>query len=135
MKKYCFTVDALVRDKKTAFLKDHNIEYVLRQLSHAEYLTYLKKKLQEEAAEAAELIKTKDVISELIDVYDVLYLLLQELRIDHEEFYRLREEKHERSGTYEGKLCLSQVTLGENNPLLATYKAHPEKYVLFSCEE
>lgn len=135
MKTHTFTVDTLVRDKKAAALKEKGIDSVLRQLGDAEYGSYLKKKLQEEAREAAEATHEACVVSELMDVYDVLEIMLKELKVSEEEFHRLRAEKREQKGLYESKLCLCEVTLSEDNPNFHKYADHPDRYPPLASSE
>lgn len=75
-------------------------------MDDAEFAVYLKKKLQEEVDEFTE----SDEIDELMDIYEVILAMLELKGVTVEEFERIRTEKAEERGRFEGRLKLTKVS-------------------------
>lgn len=96
----------LVRDKIPEILKEKKILTNIRVLDNEEYLTELKKKLQEEVNEFLGAKDDEEFIAELTDILEVVeYLSL----IKNTGWNKLMEKKNEKKikrGGFEKKLFL-----------------------------
>ncbi|MCP3776706.1 nucleoside triphosphate pyrophosphohydrolase [Paenibacillus sp. MZ04-78.2] len=98
----------LVRDKIPQIIESSGKQAEIRVLDDAEYIKMLSIKLHEELdefIEAGELEK----ITELADLVEVVYAILEHKGISIEEFERIRQEKKEKRGGFGERILLVKV--------------------------
>ncbi|HZT97094.1 MAG TPA: nucleoside triphosphate pyrophosphohydrolase [Chloroflexota bacterium] len=100
------TWEKLVRDRIPEILAGQGIESTVRTLGEAEYLTALKEKLLEEAAEAQREQDPRDIALELTDVVEVAYALAATIGISRDRLEVLRQERATERGGFEARVFL-----------------------------
>ncbi|HSX02292.1 MAG TPA: nucleoside triphosphate pyrophosphohydrolase [Candidatus Saccharimonadia bacterium] len=95
----------LVRDKIPEIIKASDQMAETRLLEEAEYHEELRRKLLEEAAEAA----TSDDTSELADVLEVVYALADVAGLSRSELEELRAKKATERGAFAKQIYLIEV--------------------------
>ena len=98
MKEY----NKLVRDKIPEIIENNGNDYEVEKLDNESYLESLNKKLKEELDEYLE----SGEISELADLVEVIYAILDHQGISREEFEKIRLDKKEERGGFAEKLFL-----------------------------
>jgi predicted house-cleaning noncanonical NTP pyrophosphatase (MazG superfamily) len=96
----------LVRDKIPEIIEATGATSETRVLAGAEYDEELRRKLLEEAAEAA----TSDDTGELADVLEVVYAMAEQAGLTREELERLRAKKEAERGAFAKKIYLIETT-------------------------
>ena len=95
----------LVRDKIPQIIKDSGKTAVTRVADEAEYLQYLRAKLQEETAEY---LQSGDA-EELADILEVVLALAKAGGCSEQKLYALRKDKADKRGGFDEKILLLQV--------------------------
>ncbi|SCW83441.1 Predicted house-cleaning noncanonical NTP pyrophosphatase, all-alpha NTP-PPase (MazG) superfamily [Paenibacillus tianmuensis] len=98
----------LVRDKIPQIIEASGKQAEIRVLDSAEYIKMLNSKLQEELDEFIEAGEAEK-ITELADLVEVIYTILEHKGISIEEFERVRQEKKEKRGGFGERLLLVKV--------------------------
>ncbi|MEO8105222.1 MAG: nucleoside triphosphate pyrophosphohydrolase [Candidatus Saccharibacteria bacterium] len=98
----------LIRDKIPAIIKAADgLEVPVRLLvSDDEYLSYLLKKVVEEANELAESKTDSNLVEEISDVYEVIDTLLSLKGISRDKVLAVQDEKKEKRGGFERRLLM-----------------------------
>lgn len=95
----------LIRDRIPEIIAAQGKECETRILDGAEYHLELERKLQEEVAEYL----ASGAAEELADMMEVIYAIAQENGLSPEDLERLRLEKREQRGGFEGRVFLERV--------------------------
>jgi len=95
----------LVRDKIPEIITANGDVPTTRVLGKAEYDEELRRKLLEEAAEAA----ASDDTTELADVLEVVYALADQAGLTREELETIRALKEQKRGAFSKKLYLIET--------------------------
>ncbi|MDR3148870.1 MAG: nucleoside triphosphate pyrophosphohydrolase [Oscillospiraceae bacterium] len=99
------TYNKLVRDLIPQIIEATGQTPVTRNLTDKEYITELKRKLQEETNEYLE----SGEIMELCDIIEVVYALSEATDVGIDELHLLREKKAEANGKFKQKIYLESV--------------------------
>ncbi len=99
------TFNKLVRDKIPAIIENNGEVAVTRVLDDEEYKTELITKLQEEVKEFLESEETE----ELADIVEVIYGLLNYKGVSIQEFEKIRLNKVQKRGGFQGKIFLEKT--------------------------
>jgi predicted house-cleaning noncanonical NTP pyrophosphatase (MazG superfamily) len=122
-----FRFEKLVRDKIVENIKSAGNKPVWHTLSQDEYISELKRKVGEEAAEI-NIAQGEDVIKELADVQELIDTLLEELSISKEEFEKVKEKKNEKAGAFKSKQYVEYVETEDGSEWVDYYLKSPDKY-------
>ena len=98
----------LVRDKIPQIIESSEKQTEIRVLDDAEYKSMLNIKLQEELDEFIK-AKEDEQITELADLVEIVYAILEHKGISIEEFERVRQEKKEKRGGFGDRILLVKV--------------------------
>lgn len=126
--KYKFKTNILVRDKHVQEMQDVGIRVDFEKLDKTRYVEELRRKLMEEAKEAAEEFDHEKVIFELADLSEVIQALASALNISQEQIEKAREIKKQKSGGFAQGLFTNFVEIDADNPAAEYYLARSEKY-------
>jgi predicted house-cleaning noncanonical NTP pyrophosphatase (MazG superfamily) len=100
----------LVRDKIPEIITSHGETVKTRMLHGDEYHEELRRKLLEEAAEAA----TSDDVTELADVLEVVYAMADVAGVSRAELEELRSKKEQERGAFKKKIYLMESEKGQS---------------------
>lgn len=95
----------LVRDKIPEIIEADGRKFNSRILSEDEYKRELNKKLQEEVKEYLE----DNNVEELADIVEVIYGLLDTMKIPVEEFEKIRKTKVDKRGAFKDRIFLEET--------------------------
>lgn len=95
----------LVRDKIPEIIEENGEEPIVRILDDEEYVEALNHKLEEEVGEYLE----SGDVEELADVLEVIYALLEVEDMDMVYLEKIRKEKRDERGGFEGRIYLEDV--------------------------
>ena len=95
----------LVRDKIPEIIKRNGEKPEIEILDDQRFLQELHKKLFEEVGEFVE----EDSLEELADLLEVVYAIVRLKKIDLNEVEKIRKEKAEKRGAFEGKIFLKET--------------------------
>jgi predicted house-cleaning noncanonical NTP pyrophosphatase (MazG superfamily) len=123
-----FRVDKLIRDKLPAMMQAQGLTVFTRRLDDAEYMTRLKDKLVEEAAEARAADTRAELLDELADLREVMLALAEASRIAESEIEDRRLCKRGERGGFDDRVHNAAVEGDENGLGLAYYLARPAQY-------
>jgi predicted house-cleaning noncanonical NTP pyrophosphatase (MazG superfamily) len=98
----------LIRDKIPQIIAATGKKSEIRVLAEDEYTEMLNVKLQEELDEY-KIADGSDQISELADLVEVVYAILDQKSISIEEFEKVRLDKRAERGAFKDKLLLLKV--------------------------
>ncbi|BCL84521.1 phosphoribosyl-ATP pyrophosphohydrolase [Ktedonobacteria bacterium brp13] len=100
----------LVRDRIPELIRLQGDACHVEELNYSDYKRELRVKLVEEANEALTATSTADLLTEIADVYEVLYAFILAYDISPEDVKRRQEQRHiERGGfTRRLKLCWTE---------------------------
>ncbi|WP_010500111.1 nucleoside triphosphate pyrophosphohydrolase [Paenibacillus elgii] len=98
----------LVRDKIPQIIEASGKQAEIRVLADAEYKRMLNIKLQEEFDEFIEAGEDEQ-ITELANLVEIVYAILEHKGISIEEFERVRQEKKEKRGGFGDRILLVKV--------------------------
>ncbi len=101
-------IDKLVRDKIPEIIKRkwENCEFYIA--SKEEYLSFLFKKVVEEAEEILNSSNDKELKTEIADLYEVIDAILKEKNIDINEINKVKQEKYKLRGWFDKKIILTK---------------------------
>ncbi len=99
------TYDKLVRDKIPENLEKRGITVITRTATDKEYITYLKRKLEEEVFE---FLRDSNE-EELADVLEVIKDIIRENGFTEEQIEMTRKKKLEEKGGFRKKLILERT--------------------------
>lgn len=122
-----FRVEKLIRDGLPQIMRAQGQRVFERALDDAQYLAELKRKLVEEAAEAAS-AGPDSLIEELADVLEVVIALAQAAGAGLEEVEAKRLAKRAERGGFEGRVYNACVEAPAGSAAAAYYLARPEQY-------
>ncbi|MFC3077953.1 MazG nucleotide pyrophosphohydrolase domain-containing protein [Phenylobacterium terrae] len=122
-----FRVEKLIRDGLPEIMRGQGLRVFARALDEAEYLSELKKKLLEEAAEAVG-ADADSLIEELADVLEVVIALAQASGTGLAEVEARRLAKRAERGGFEGRVYNACVEAEAGSEGAAYYLARPEQY-------
>lgn len=100
------TYNKLVRDNIPAIIEADGLKAETRVLSPGEVVVELKKKIIEEASEFIEAETVDDIVVELADLKEVELALMKQLKINPELVEKVRQERREKRGGFEGGIYL-----------------------------
>jgi predicted house-cleaning noncanonical NTP pyrophosphatase (MazG superfamily) len=123
-----FRVGKLIRDRLPAIMRAQGLAVFDRRLDDAEYLTALKHKLVEEAAEAAEAASPDELAGELADVLEVVRALAAAEGLSMEEVETRGIAKRDERGGFDDRVFNAAVEAGDGLPAADYYLARPEQY-------
>ena len=122
-----FRFEKLIRDRLPEIMRAQGQRVIDRPLDQAAYLAELKKKLVEEAAEAAA-ADADSLVEELADVLEVVVALGRACGKDAVEIEAKRLEKRAERGGFEQRTYVVSVEAEAGSPNAAYYLARPEQY-------
>lgn len=122
-----FRVEKLIRDGLPEIMRRQGLRVFARALDGPEYVAELKKKLLEEAAEAAG-ADADSLIEELADVLEVVIALAQASGADLADLEARRLVKRAERGGFEGRIYNACVEAEAGSEGAAYYLARPEQY-------
>lgn len=97
----------LVRDKIPEIVKTYDgIDVPTRILNDEEYLTYLLKKVVEEAEELSGAETDSNLVEEIADVYEIIDSILALKNVSREEVLAVRDEKREKRGGFDKRILM-----------------------------
>jgi predicted house-cleaning noncanonical NTP pyrophosphatase (MazG superfamily) len=105
MRKY---YDKLIRDRIPEIIKQEGRDFLAEPMQDAEFNEALLKKLIEESEEAVN-AETKDLIVEIVDLYEIIDALIELHNLSREDILSLQEERRNERGGYKKKLKLIWV--------------------------
>ncbi|CAM4503979.1 putative house-cleaning noncanonical NTP pyrophosphatase (MazG superfamily) [Paenibacillus endophyticus] len=120
------TYNKLVRDKVPHIIEASGKTSVIRVLDKLEMGNALKSKMQEELNEFLEATSVEDQVSELADLVEVIYGILDNEGISLEEFEKRRRLKIEQRGGFERKLFLISVIENDKERIFKQYNSKEE---------
>jgi predicted house-cleaning noncanonical NTP pyrophosphatase (MazG superfamily) len=118
-----FKVEKLIRDGLPQMMRGQGLRVFERVLDDAEYLAELKRKLVEEAAEAAS-ADADSLVEELADVVEVVIALAQAGGASLADIEAKRAER----GGFEGRVYNASVEAQAGSAAADYYLARPEQY-------
>ena len=122
-----FKVEKLIRDRLPEIMRGQGQKLFERTLGDAEYLAELKRKLVEEASEAAA-AEPDSLVEELADVLEVLIALAEASGTDLASVEASRLAKHAERGGFSGRVYNAYVEAEAGSAAAAYYLARPEQY-------
>ena len=96
-------------------------------MKRAEYITELKKKLGEEAAEITK-TGNKEVLKELADIEEIVDCLIDALGASRAELLKAQAKIRAKAGSFKKRHLLQTVKLQDTSAWLKYYLAHPDKF-------
>ncbi|MBQ3093074.1 MAG: galactosyldiacylglycerol synthase [Clostridia bacterium] len=99
----------LVRDKIPEIIINQNNIPEYKILDNNNYNKYLKQKLLEEAQEVINSKNISELKSEISDVLEVIYMIMKNSNISHDEIEKIRQEKNLSNGSFEKKIFLKKI--------------------------
>ena len=119
-----FKVDKLIRDRLPAMMQAQGLTVFTRRLDEAEFISRLKDKLVEEAAEAKAAGDRADLIDELADVREVVLALAKATGIGEARRLAKRAER----GGFDERVHNAAVEGDAGSAGAAYYLARPGQY-------
>ncbi|HEV2662407.1 MAG TPA: nucleoside triphosphate pyrophosphohydrolase [Ktedonobacteraceae bacterium] len=104
----------LVRDRIPAILAQAGYTYETIIMDEQEYQQALREKLVEEALEAAAATETRQLITELTDLYEVIDTLMRENTIAPEVVRAEQERRRQERGGFAQRIRLLSTTSSAN---------------------
>lgn len=123
-----FKSEGLVRDKRVPQMEKSGATVYYEVLSDQLYIHELKKKIIEEATEAARAVKKEEMAEELADVMEVLFALGAACGISRLEIESARAAKENKLGGFCRKIKMHSISMPDGHPGIEYYLARPEKY-------
>lgn len=125
-----FHCDKLVRSRAAERMEEEHIQVQTRKLSAEELIQALRKKIIEEAQEAAQASCIEKTVEELADLAAASHALYHALGYTQEAFEKICHDKMIQKGDYSHGILLTQITLDDTHPKFAKYQSRPERYQL-----
>ena len=122
-----FLFNKLVRDNTLKELESEGIEVKYEKLSKENLMQHLKNKLLEEVNEVLTTNSNDELISEMVDVYDVLEAICKESRIEHSEIEEKRMEKNAKRGGFSSGIFIHYVETSSDDSS-EYFRNSPDKY-------
>lgn len=126
-----FAFRKLVRDKILDQQLAEGSKPTHRILSKEEHLEELVKKLGEESRELAT-ADSEEAASEIADLQQVIDDLTKLLGVDPADVRREQERKNQKFGAFEKSIFIEQIEIDDQNPWVAHYRKHPDRYIEMS---
>ncbi len=124
-----FEFNKLVRDKIVDnMVKSGQKPVGKRILKGEEYLTELKKKLEEEVGEFLSVNDSQEMKEELADVFEIMKYLMKELGMSKSELKKYQQKKCKRNGGFIKKIYLESVGVSKNNEWYEYYINRTDRY-------
>lgn len=123
-----FKVDKLTRDGIPSILRGRGIKVVTEQIDSTKYLELLKSKLKEEILEVINAATPEEIQEEIADVTEALRAFAVHYKIPYDDIEKVRVEKKNKEGGFEGGAYIDHVELPANHPTASRYRANPHKY-------
>lgn len=123
-----FKAEKLIRDKMPTNLRNKGIRADIKDISHQEYLAFLKEKVVEEAKEVYESKDDNELVEEMADVLEVIYGLAKAYEISMEQIEEVRMQKYAKRGGFENKTYCTIFEMDESHPDIGYYLSKPEIY-------
>ena len=95
----------LIRDRIPAILESQNIRFAIEEMTHPEYCQTLRKKLIEEAHEAAEAVEA-NLVTELADLLEVIDATMSAYGIHRNQVLACQMQRRMDRGAFSQKLRL-----------------------------
>lgn len=127
MSRLRFRVGKLIRDGLPAMMRAQGLDVFEHRLADGPYRQELRRKLLEEAQEAAA-APAEDLAEELADVLEVVYALSAAEGLDMAQIEAKRIAKRTERGGFEGRTYNAAVEGSADLPAVAYYLARPETY-------
>ncbi|MDC3418085.1 nucleoside triphosphate pyrophosphohydrolase [Aquibacillus salsiterrae] len=99
----------LIRDLIPNVIAKAGKQYATRILDDEEYITELRKKLQEELQEYLEADNDEDSLEELADITELIHALARTHHATIEQLEEIRQRKAEKRGEFYDKIFLIEV--------------------------
>lgn len=97
----------LVRDRIPEIVKEHEgVEAKVRVLDEAEFETYVRQKVIEEAHELAEADTDDHVVEEIADVQELLDTLCSLRGVTHDQLKKVQLAKRDKRGGFDKRLLM-----------------------------
>lgn len=100
----------LVRDRIPEIIEKDGRQCQIQILSLAKYQIELRKKLMEEAREAAEANTRRDLIQELADLAEVMEAVMHTEQITEDELFQAKTKKAAANGKFAARIFLKSVS-------------------------
>lgn len=124
-----FKYAKLVRDKILPQMQQNQqVARGVKKLNNEEFINELIKKVLEEASEMRNFTDHEDLKNELADVYEVLDYLKTTLNLTEEELSIRKQQKTNKSGSFNERTYIENVGVEEDNQWLKYYCENPQKY-------
>ena len=123
-----FQVNKLIRDKLPEIMRASGLHVFERTLEQNDFTVELKRKLLEEAAEAAGATSTDELLCELADVSEVIMALLDAHDLTIADLVAARVRKSHERGAFAKRIFNAAVEAEEGTPALNYYLARPRQY-------
>ncbi|HEV2601459.1 MAG TPA: nucleoside triphosphate pyrophosphohydrolase [Candidatus Babeliales bacterium] len=126
-----FICNKLSRDKTVANMESTGITTNHTILTGTALIAALNKKLVEEAHEVIEAFSgdnRNEMISELVDVLDLIDALRKTHNITMDEIKEVQKATHLKRGGYENGIFMETIEMEEDNPWVTHFRKSPEKY-------
>ena len=125
-----FRVEKLIRDGMPAIMRDLGLAVFEHRLGDDEFISQLKDKLVEEAAEARAATCSSDLLDELADLTEVIMALTCAAGLTAEAVEAHRLAKRRERGGFDARVFNAAVAAPEGLPAAGYYLARPEQYPL-----
>jgi len=99
----------LIRDRIPEIIAEKGKKSKTSELSDEKFITYLKKKVVEEAQELLEAKTKEEVADEIADILELIDYIEKEYGLTREEILKLKEKKKKDRGGFDKKLILEYV--------------------------
>ena len=126
--KISFKVEKLVRDKMPEILMGKGITVFAHKIDKEQYVSLLKDKLLEEAAELFESTTIEEIKEEIADLLEVIHAFSKLHDISLEEIEQMRVLRKEEKGGFEEGTYNEVVEMPLDHESVTYYKARPHKY-------
>jgi predicted house-cleaning noncanonical NTP pyrophosphatase (MazG superfamily) len=128
VKRYTFLADKLVRNKALDQMTAQGIECTSGVVLPEKKEFYLKKKIAEEAQELLESQDRDHILSELCDVFEAAYALMDLYGLQESDLLKKSAQKREAKGSYDQFFHLKTLTLPENHSKISHYFQEKKRY-------
>lgn len=123
-----FLVGKLIRDELPAIMRAQGLSVFDRRLHDGEFVSALKAKLVEEAAEAQAAESLDELAAELADLAEVMQALMAATGLAPEAVEQRRLAKRAERGGFDARVFNAAVEAPEGLPAADYYLARPSQY-------
>src|SRR4030042_6405133 len=99
----------LIRDRIPEIITEKGKKSKTSELSNEKFITYLKRKVVEEARELMEAKTKEEIADEIADILELIDYIEREYGLMREEILKLKEKKKKERGGFDKKLFLEYV--------------------------